>query len=277
MLVQSGTLKRGDVVLAGAVFGRVRAMTDETGKAVAEAGPAIPVEIQGLSDIPHAGEDVLVLGDERKAREIALFRQGKFRDVKLARQQAAKLENMFDAIGEGEVKTLALIIKADVQGSQEALSHAMLKLANDEVKVAIVHGQVGGITESDVNLAVASKAVIIGFNVRADQAARKMAEANGVDIRYYNIIYDLVDDIKAAMKASRDAGNSYDQIRDAVQGYVGFGPGKADLLIKTYQMVNRGKDNTLEGLNVSEKALFTQLVNGWGPSISKAISKKLGG
>ena len=200
VLVQSGTLRRGDTLLVGSTYGRVRAMLDEAGKAIDEATPSIPVEIQGLNEVPQAGEEVIALPDERKAREIALFRQGKFRDVKLARQQAAKLENLFDTAGEGDVKTLALIIKADVQGSQEALSQAMLKLANDEIKVAIVHGQVGGITESDVNLAVASKAVIIGFNVRADQAARKMAEANGIDIRYYNIIYDAVDDVKSAME-----------------------------------------------------------------------------
>ena len=199
VLVQSGTLRRGDVVLAGAVFGRVRAMTDETGKAVHSAGPAIPVEIQGLSDVPLAGEDVLALGDERKAREIALFRQGKFRDVKLAKQQAAKLESMFDQMGESEVKTLALIIKADVQGSYEALANALSKLSTDEVKVNIVHAAVGGITESDVNLALASKAVIIGFNTRADVAARKLAEHSGVDIRYYNIIYEAVDEVKAAL------------------------------------------------------------------------------
>ena len=199
VLVQSGTLKRGDVVLAGAVFGRVRAMTDETGKPVAEAGPAIPVEIQGLSDIPHAGEDVLVLGDERKAREIALFRQGKFRDVKLAKQHAAKLENIFENMGETEAKSLALIVKADVQGSYEGLAHALGKLSTGEVKVNIVHAAVGGITESDVNLALASKAVIIGFNTRADGLARKLAENNGVDIRYYNIIYEAVDEIKAAL------------------------------------------------------------------------------
>src|SRR5215207_2268353 len=153
VLVQSGTLKRGDILLAGAVFGRVRALLDETGKPIESGGPSIPVEVLGLSDVPAAGSEVIALGDERKAREIALFRQGKFRDVKLAKQQAAKLENMFDAPGEGDVKTLALIVKADVQGSQEALSHAMLKLSNDEIRVAIVHGQVGGITESDDNLA----------------------------------------------------------------------------------------------------------------------------
>ncbi len=199
ILVQSGTLKRGDVVLAGSSFGRVRAMLDENGKAVQEAGPSIPVEIQGLTEVPAAGEEVVVMGDERKVREIALFRQGKFRDVKLARQQAAKLENMFDQMGEGEVKSLPMIVKADVQGSQEALVHSMNKLSTSEVRVQVVHAAVGGITESDINLAIASKAVVIGFNVRADQAARKLAEGNGVDIRYYNIIYDAVDEIKAAM------------------------------------------------------------------------------
>ncbi|MFI4953006.1 MAG: translation initiation factor IF-2, partial [Burkholderiales bacterium] len=199
VLVHSGTLRRGDIVLAGAVFGRVRAMTDETGKTVASAGPAIPVEIQGLSDVPLAGEEVMVLGDERKAREIALFRQGKFRDVKLAKQQAAKLENMFEQLAESEIKSLALIVKADVQGSYEALANALTKLSTGEVKVNIVHAAVGGITESDVNLALASKAVIIGFNTRADVAARKLAEHSGVDIRYYNIIYEAVDEIKAAL------------------------------------------------------------------------------
>jgi translation initiation factor IF-2 len=199
ILVHSGTLKRGDIVLAGAVFGRVRAMTDEAGKPVSSAGPAIPVEIQGLSDVPLAGEAVMVLGDERKAREIALFRQGKFRDVKLAKQQAAKLENMFEQLAESEIKSLALIVKADVQGSYEALANALSKLSTDEVKVNIVHAAVGGITESDVNLALASKAVIIGFNTRADVAARKLAAHSGVDIRYYTIIYEAVDEVKAAL------------------------------------------------------------------------------
>jgi translation initiation factor IF-2 len=199
VLVQSGTLKRGDVVLAGSSYGRVRAMLDENGKSISEAGPSIPVEIQGLTEVPAAGEDVVVLPDERKAREIALFRQGKFRDVKLAKQQAAKLENMFEQMAEGEVKNLPLIIKADVQGSQEALVHSMQKLSTTEVRVQVVHAAVGGISESDVNLALASKAVIIGFNTRADASARKLAEANGIDIRYYNIIYDAVDEIKAAM------------------------------------------------------------------------------
>lgn len=199
VLVQSGTLKRGDVVLAGSSYGRVRAMLDENGKSIADAGPSIPVEIQGLTEVPSAGEEVMVMADERKAREIALFRQGKFRDVKLAKQQAAKLENMFEQMGEGEVKSLPLIIKADVQGSQEALVHSMQKLSTDEVRVQVVHAAVGGISESDVNLALASKAVIIGFNTRADTSARKLAEASGIDIRYYNIIYDAVDEIKAAM------------------------------------------------------------------------------
>jgi translation initiation factor IF-2 len=199
VLVQSGTLKRGDVVLAGSSYGRVRAMLDENGKTIAEAGPSIPVEIQGLTEVPAAGEEVMVMADERKAREIALFRQGKFRDVKLAKQQAAKLENMFEQMAEGEVKNLPMIIKADVQGSQEALVHSMQKLSTSEVRVQIVHAAVGGISESDVNLAVASKAVIIGFNTRADASARKLAESSGIDIRYYNIIYDAVDEIKAAM------------------------------------------------------------------------------
>ena len=199
LLVQSGTLKRGDMVLAGQVFGRVRAMLDEAGKPVQEAGPSIPVEIQGLSDVPHAGEDMMVLPDERKAREIALFRQGKFRDVQLAKKQAAKLESMFEQMGEGEVKQLPVILKADVQGSYEGLAHALAKLSTDEVKVNVIHSAVGAITESDVNLALASKAVLIGFNVRADAQARKLAESSGVDIRYYNIIYEAVDEVKAAL------------------------------------------------------------------------------
>ena len=199
VLVQSGTLKRGDVVLAGSSFGRVRAMLDEDGKACAEAGPSIPVEIQGLTEVPQAGDEFMVLSDERRAREIATFRQGKYREVTLNRRQAAKLDNIFDTMGEGQAQTLALIIKADVQGSQEALAQSLVKLSTPEVKVQVVHGAVGGISESDVNLAIASKAVIIGFNVRADAGARKLAENNGVDIRYYNIIYDAVDDVKAAM------------------------------------------------------------------------------
>jgi translation initiation factor IF-2 len=199
VLVQSGTLRKGDVVLAGSSYGRVRAMLDEDGKPADEAGPSLPMEIQGLTEVPQAGDDFMVLTDERRAREIATFRQGKYRDVKLAKQQAAKLENMFDNMGEGQAQTLALIVKADVQGSQEALAQSLVKLSTSEVKVQIVHAAVGGITESDVNLAIASKAVVIGFNVRADGGARKLADGNGVDIRYYNIIYDAVDDVKAAM------------------------------------------------------------------------------
>lgn len=198
ILVQSGTLTRGDAVLAGASYGRVRAMLNENGKPVNSAGPATPVEIQGLTEVPAAGDEVIAMVDERKAREIALFRQGKFRDVKLARQQAAKLESMFDNIGEG-TQTLALIVKTDVQGSQEALVQSLLKLSTEEVRVQVVHAAVGGISESDVNLAIASNAVIIGFNVRAEQSAKKLAENNGVDLRYYNIIYDAIDDVRNAM------------------------------------------------------------------------------
>ena len=199
ILVQSGTLKRGDVVLAGSTYGRVRAMLDEDGKSCTEAGPSIPVEIQGLTEVPQAGDEFMVLGDERRAREIATFRSGKYRDVKLSRQQASKMENMFENMGAGDVQTMALIIKSDVQGSQEALAASLLKLSTPEVKVQIVHAAVGAINESDVNLAMASKAVIIAFNVRADAGARKLAENNTVDIRYYNIIYDAVDEVKAAM------------------------------------------------------------------------------
>ena len=199
MLVQSGTLRQGDALLAGQVFGRVRAMLDENGKSIKEAGPSIPVEILGLSDVPAAGQEAVVLADERKAREIALFRQGKFRDVKLAKQQAANLENILDQMGESGVKTLALIIKADVQGSQEALVQSLQKLSTDEVKVNVIHAAVGAISESDVHLAQASKAVVLGFNTRADAGARKAAESVGVEIRYYNIIYDAVDDVKAAL------------------------------------------------------------------------------
>ena len=199
LLVQSGTLKKGDMLLAGTAFGKVRAMLDENGKEIKEAGPSIPVEILGLSDVPNAGEDAIVLADEKKAREIALFRQGKYRDVRLAKQQAAKLENLFTHMESGEVQSLPIIIKADVQGSYEALSGSLNKLSNEEVKINIIHSGVGGITESDVNLALASEAVIVGFNVRADGGARKLAENEGVKIRYYNIIYDVIDDVKAAM------------------------------------------------------------------------------
>jgi translation initiation factor IF-2 len=236
VLVQSGTLKRGDVVLAGAVFGRVRAMLDESGGSLEEAGPSIPVEVLGLSDVPVAGSEVLVLGDERKAREIALFRQGKFRDVKLAKQQSAKLENIFEQMGEGQAKTLSLIIKADVQGSYEGLAHALSRLSTDEVKVNIVHAAVGGITESDVNLALASKAVIIGFNARADAAARKLAEHSGVDIRYYNVIYEAVDEIKAAL-----SGMLAPEKKENVLG-----------LVEVRQIFKISKVGTVAGCYVSE-------------------------
>lgn len=199
VLVQSGTMQRGDAVLVGSVFGRVRAMLDENGKVIDSAGPSIPVEIQGLSEVPAAGEELLVLADEKRAREIALFRQGKYRGVKLAKQQAAKLENMFEQMAEGEVRTLSLIVKSDVQGSAEAIAQSLQKLSTNEVKVNLIHGGVGAISESDINLALASKAIVIGFNTRADAAARKLAESSGVDIRYYNIIYAMVDEIKAAL------------------------------------------------------------------------------
>ncbi len=199
ILVQSGTLNVGDVVLAGQTFGRVRAMLDENGKTIKSAGPSIPVEIQGLTEVPQAGDEFMVMADERRAREIATYRAGKFRNTKLAKQQASKLENMFSDIAQGETKLLPIIIKADVQGSQEALSTSLLKLSTEEVKVQMVYTAVGGISESDVNLAIASKAVIIGFNTRADAGARKLAENNGVEIRYYQIIYDAVDELKSAM------------------------------------------------------------------------------
>ena len=199
VLVQSGTLKAGDVVLAGQTYGRVRAMLDENGRAIKTAGPSIPVEIQGLTEVPRAGDEFQVLTDERRAREIATYRAGKFRNTKLAKQQAAKLENMFSDMTAGEVKMLPIIIKADVQGSQEALAQSLLKLSTDEVKVQVVYSAVGGISESDINLAIASTAIVIGFNVRADAGARKLAENNGVDLHYYSIIYDAVDELKVAM------------------------------------------------------------------------------
>jgi translation initiation factor IF-2 len=201
VLVQSGTLKVGDVVLAGQTYGRVRAMLDENGSKAESAGPSIPVEIQGLTEVPQAGDEFMVMTDERRAREISTYRAGKFRNTKLAKQQAAKLETMFSdmAAGGAGVKTLPIIIKADVQGSQEALAQSLIKLSNEEVRVQLVYSGVGGISESDINLAIASKAVVIGFNVRADSQARKVAENNGIDLRYYNIIYDAVDELRAAM------------------------------------------------------------------------------
>jgi len=199
VLVQSGTLKTGDVVLAGQTYGRVRAMLDENGKPSKTAGPSIPVEIQGLTEVPQAGDEFMVMSDERRAREIATYRAGKFRNTKLAKQQAAKLDSVFADMTSGDIQMLPIIIKADVQGSQEALAASLLKLSTEEVKVQMVYSAVGGISESDINLAIASKAIVIGFNVRADAGARKLAEGNGVEIHYYNIIYDAVDELKAAM------------------------------------------------------------------------------
>jgi translation initiation factor IF-2 len=199
VLVQRGTLRKGDIVLAGREYGRVRALVDEEGKSVDEAGPSIPVEVLGLSGIPGSGDEVVVVESERKAREIALYRQGKFKDVQLAAK--AKLTNVFDQMTEAaaDAKTLNLIVKADVHGSSEALSSALEKLSTEEVKVKVVHAMVGGITESDVNLALASRAVIIGFNVRADAGAKRLIEQSGVDVHYYSVIYDAVDEVKAAM------------------------------------------------------------------------------
>ncbi|WP_304639935.1 translation initiation factor IF-2 [Pseudomonas sp.] len=199
VLVQNGTLRQGDIVLAGVNYGRVRAMYDENGVQIKEAGPSIPVEILGLDGTPDAGDELTVVPDEKKAREIALFRQGKFREIKLARQQSAKLENMFENMGQGEKKTLNIVIKADVRGSLEALQGSLSDLGNDEVQVKIVSGGVGGITETDANLALASNAVIFGFNVRADATARKIIENEGLDLRYYSVIYEIIDDVKKAL------------------------------------------------------------------------------
>jgi len=236
ILVQSGTLRRGDTVLVGSVFGRVRAMLDENGKTVEEAYPSIPVEIQGLSEVPAAGEEVMVLADEKRAREIALFRQGKYRGVKLAKQQAAKLENMLEQMAEGEVSTLSLIVKSDVQGSSEAIAQSLQKLSTNEVKVNLIHGGVGAITESDINLALASKAIVIGFNTRADAAARKLAESSGVDIRYYNVIYAMVDEIKAAL-----SGMLAPEMKESVLG-----------LVEVRQVFTVSKVGTIAGCYVLE-------------------------
>ena len=236
VLIQSGTMRRGDAVLVGSVFGRVRAMLDENGKSINEAGPSIPVEIHGLSDVPTAGEELMVLADEKRAREIALFRQGKYRGVKLAKQQAAKLENMFEQMAEGEVRTLSLIVKTDVQGSSEAIAQTLHKLSTDEVKVNLIHGGVGPISESDVNLALASKAIVIGFNVRADATARKLAETMGVDIRYYNVIYAMMDEIKAAL-----SGMLAPEKRESITG-----------LVEVRQVFTVSKVGTIAGCYVLE-------------------------
>jgi len=215
ILVQHGELKYGDIVLIGRETGRVRAMTDDAGKAIKVAGPSTPVEIQGMSGVPAAGDEVLVVADERKAREAAEFRQQKDRESRLARQQAAKLENMFSQMSDGETKTVNVLIKGDVQGSIEALGESLAKLSTDDVKVSVVHGMVGAINESDVNLAMASSAVVIGFNVRADAQARKLAEQEDVQIRYYSIIYEVIDDVKAAMEGMLEP-----EIREDFIGYV---------------------------------------------------------
>ncbi|VYT61876.1 translation initiation factor IF-2 [Metakosakonia massiliensis] len=199
VLVREGTLHKGDIVLCGFEYGRVRAMRNELGQEVLEAGPSIPVEILGLSGVPAAGDEVTVVRDEKKAREVALYRQGKFREVKLARQQKSKLENMFANMTEGEVHEVNVVLKADVQGSVEAISDSLLKLSTDEVKVKIIGSGVGGITETDATLAAASNAILVGFNVRADASARKVIEAENLDLRYYSVIYNLIDEVKAAM------------------------------------------------------------------------------
>ncbi|MBC3375995.1 translation initiation factor IF-2 [Pseudomonas sp. Z5-35] len=199
VLVQDGTLRQGDMVLVGSNYGRVRAMLDENGKPIKEAGPSIPVEILGLDGTPDAGDEMSVVADEKKAREVALFRQGKFREVKLARAHAGKLENIFENMGQAEKKTLNIVLKSDVRGSLEALNGALNGLGNDEVQVRVVGGGVGGITESDANLALASSAVLFGFNVRADAGARKIVEQEGLDMRYYNVIYDIIEDVKKAL------------------------------------------------------------------------------
>ena len=215
VLVQQGELKYGDIVLVGQETGRIRAMVDDTGATVKVAGPSMPVEIQGLSGVPAAGDEMLVVADERKAREAASFRHGRDREARLARQQAAKLENMFTTMGEGEVKNVNVLIKGDVQGSIEALSESLIKLSTPDVKVSVVHSMVGAINESDINLAMTSTAFVIGFNVRADAQARKLAEQEDVQIRYYSIIYEVIDDVKAAMEGLLDP-----EIREDVMGHV---------------------------------------------------------
>jgi len=199
ILIQSGTLNKGDIIISGQEFGRVRGLITDGGKNITSAGPSTPLEVLGLSGTPSAGDEMIVVPDEKKAREITLFRQGKFRESKIAEQQAVKLENVMSQMEEGEIVSLNILIKADVQGSAEALADAVLRLSNDEVKVSIISSGVGGITESDINLAMTSKGIVIGFNVRADASARKLADSEGIDLRYYSIIYDVIDDVKAAL------------------------------------------------------------------------------
>ena len=255
ILVQAGTLKRGDMVLAGAVFGRVRALLDEAGHTIQEAGPSIPVEVLGLSEIPLAGEEVVVVADERKAREIALFRQGKYRDVKLAKQQSIKLDNMFDQFAAGN-KSLALIIKADVQGSYEALAHALEKLSTAEVRVNIVHSGVGAITESDINLALASNAVVIGFNTRADATAKKLVAAHGIDLRYYNVIYDAVDEVKLALSGMLSPERK-EQITGLVDIRQVFKISKIGTVVGCYVLEGLVRRNSLIRLLRSNVVIFT--------------------
>jgi translation initiation factor IF-2 len=215
VLVQHGELNYGDIVLIGQETGRIRAMMNDSGENIKTAGPSTPVEIQGMSGVPAAGDELIVVADERKAREAAEFRQHRDREARLARQQAAKLENMFTQMSEGETKNVNVLIKGDVQGSIEALTESLVKLSTDEVKVSVVHGMVGAINESDINLAMASSAVVIGFNVRADAQARKLAEQEDVQIRYYSIIYEVIDDVKAAMEGLLDP-----EIKEELLGYV---------------------------------------------------------
>jgi translation initiation factor IF-2 len=213
VLVTRGRLKQGDIVLAGEETGRVRGMLDESGRMVEEVGPSMPAAILGLSGTPRSGDDVIVLEDERKAREVAQFRHAKSRDVKLAQQQAAKLEDVFSQMESAGGQAIQLLIKADVHGSSEALRDALTKLSSDEVQVKVIGSSVGGITESDVNLAAASKAIIIGFNVRADAAARTAVKESGVDVRYYSIIYEAIDDVRAAV-----SGMLSPEIREEIVG-----------------------------------------------------------
>ena len=220
MLVQSGRLKRGDILLTGSEYGRVRAMVDARGEQLLEAGPSEPIEVLGLSSTPNAGDEATVVEDERKAREIASYRVDKDRESKLARQQAGKLENMFAQMKDGEQASVRILLKADVQGSAEALSEAIMRLSSPDVRVDLIASGVGGINESDVNLALASRATMIGFNVRADASARKLVEAEGVDLRYYSVIYDVIDDVKAAINGLlspeiRESIIGIAQVRDA--------------------------------------------------------------
>jgi len=200
VLVQSGTLKKGDIVLCGMEYGRVRALINDAGQNVTEAGPSIPVELLGLSGVPVAGDEMITVENERKAREAAVFRQGKFKELKIARQQKSKLENMFNKMAEGEMQHINIILKADVQGSIQAITDALVKLSNEEIRVNVISSGVGGINESDANLAIASEALIFGFNVRADVAAKRIIDSEGIGLKYYSIIYEIVDEVKRAVE-----------------------------------------------------------------------------